>query len=69
MDITLDHAAPTLDYFRLDQDLPVEALALRDRVRTFGAEQVLPVINKAWSGRSSPPSCYRVCGRSGSPAR
>ena len=44
MDITLDHAAPTLDYFRLDQDLPVEALALRDRVRTFGAEQVLPVL-------------------------
>ena len=36
------------DYFRLDDDLAPEELAIRDKVRAFAEGRVLPVINDYW---------------------
>ena len=36
------------DYFRLDDDLAPEELAIRDKVRAFAEGRVLPVINRYW---------------------
>lgn len=36
------------DFFRLDDELGVHELALRDKVRAFGHEHVQPVINDSW---------------------
>ncbi len=42
------------DYFLLDADLTDDQRSLRDRVRTFGRESVLPVINDAWERAEFP---------------
>lgn len=42
------------DYFLLDSDLTEGQRALRDRVRDFGRESVLPVINDAWERAEFP---------------
>lgn len=42
------------DYFLLDADLTEGQRALRDRVRDFGRESVLPVINDAWERAEFP---------------
>jgi len=54
-------ATPTLtgrransDYFRLDDDLTQEELAVRDRVRAFAEDRVLPVINRYWEAAEFP---------------
>ncbi len=56
MDIDLAHAAPTLDYLGLDAELPEEVRALRDRIRAFGTQEILPVINEAWERAEFPES-------------
>src|SRR5579875_937622 len=42
------------DVFRLDDTLSDEERALRDRVRAFGEERVLPVINDHWERAEFP---------------
>ncbi|QCP07259.1 acyl-CoA dehydrogenase [Micrococcus luteus] len=42
------------DYFLLDSDLTDAQRALRDRVRDFGREQVLPIINEWWEKAEFP---------------
>ncbi|WP_369045538.1 acyl-CoA dehydrogenase family protein [Sinomonas sp. P10A9] len=36
------------DYFRLDDGLTPEEIAIRDKVRAFAEERVLPIINEYW---------------------
>lgn len=42
------------DYFRLDDDLGAEEIAVRDRVRAFAEQRVLPVINGYWERAEFP---------------
>ena len=42
------------DYFRLDEDLTAEEVAVRDKVRGFAEEHVLPVINEYWEKAEFP---------------
>lgn len=42
------------DYFLLDEDLSAEDIALRDQVRKFGRQQVLPIINEYWERAEFP---------------
>ncbi len=46
--------AATSDYFRLDDDLTPEEIAVRDRVRAFAEQQVLPIINAYWEKAEFP---------------
>ena len=52
-----DRAAAAADYYRLDDLLSDDERALRDRVRAFGENEVLPVINDHWerAGRVREP--------------
>lgn len=42
------------DYFRLDEDLSPEEIAVRNKVRSFAQERVLPVINEYWERAEFP---------------
>ena len=42
------------DYFRLDDDLSPEEIAVRDKVRRFAEQEVLPVINDYWERAEFP---------------
>lgn len=42
------------DYFRLDDDLSLEEIAVRNKVRVFAQERVLPVINDYWERADFP---------------
>lgn len=42
------------DFFQLDATLTTEEIALRDRVRTFGQEHILPIINDYWERAEFP---------------
>ncbi|RLY94325.1 acyl-CoA dehydrogenase [Kocuria tytonicola] len=42
------------DFFLLDQDLSPEDVALRDRVRAYGQEHILPAVNEAWEAGQHP---------------
>ena len=42
------------DFFLLDQDLSPEDVALRDRVRAYGQEHILPAVNEAWEAGEHP---------------
>lgn len=42
------------DYFHLDDELNVEELTIRDKVRAFAEERVLPVINDYWERAEFP---------------
>lgn len=42
------------DYFRLDEDLSPEEIAIRDKVRSFAEQQVLPIINDYWERAEFP---------------
>jgi glutaryl-CoA dehydrogenase len=42
------------DYYLLDEDLPADARAVRDRVRAFVDAEVLPVINDYWDRAEFP---------------
>lgn len=44
----------TSDYFCLDDDLTRDEAAIRDKVREFAREQVLPLINDAWERAEFP---------------
>ncbi|MFI7483382.1 acyl-CoA dehydrogenase family protein [Kocuria sp. M1R5S2] len=44
----------TSDYFRLDDDLGPEEIAVRDRVRAFAEQRVLPIINEYWEKAEFP---------------
>ena len=49
-----DRAAAASDYYRLDAQLTDDERAIRDRVRAFGADEVLPVINAYWERAEFP---------------
>jgi len=42
------------DYFHLDDELSAEELAVRDKVRAFAEERVLPIINDYWERAEFP---------------
>ncbi|CAL8899347.1 acyl-CoA dehydrogenase family protein [Kocuria varians] len=46
------------DFFLLDQDLSAEDVALRDRVRAYGRERILPVVNEAWEKGEHPTEAF-----------
>ena len=49
-----DAAAPSEDYYLLDETLSEEERAIRDRVRSFGEREVLPIINDYWERAEFP---------------
>ncbi len=51
-----DHPDPAAvsDYYLLDDELTGEERAIRDRVRAFGEQEVLPVINDYWERAEFP---------------
>jgi glutaryl-CoA dehydrogenase len=49
-----DRAAAAADYYLLDEQLTVDERAIRDRVRAFGEQEVLPVINDYWERAEFP---------------
>jgi glutaryl-CoA dehydrogenase len=51
---TVDHQTATSDYFRLDDDLTPEEIGIRDKVRAFAEQRVLPVINEYWEKAEFP---------------
>ncbi|HXD63216.1 MAG TPA: acyl-CoA dehydrogenase family protein [Solirubrobacteraceae bacterium] len=53
-DTNQDRAARAADYYRLDEQLTDDELAIRDRVRAFGENEVLPVINDYWERAEFP---------------
>ncbi|GGG67745.1 acyl-CoA dehydrogenase [Kocuria dechangensis] len=54
MTTTAAKSAITSDYFRLDDELTAEEIAIRDKVRAFAEGQVLPVINEYWEKAEFP---------------
>src|ERR1700759_3342657 len=49
-----DRASAASDYYLLDEDLTDDERAIRDRVRAFGEQEVLPVINDYWERAEFP---------------
>jgi glutaryl-CoA dehydrogenase len=49
-----DRAARAADYYLLDEQLTDAERAIRDRVRAFGEDEVLPVINDYWERAAFP---------------
>ena len=47
-------AAAAADYYLLDEELNDEERAIRDRVRAFGEQEVLPIINDYWERAEFP---------------
>ncbi|WP_448855968.1 hypothetical protein [Corynebacterium camporealensis] len=45
------------DFLLLDNDLPEDLIELRDKIRAFGKEHVLPVINGYWERAEFPANC------------
>jgi glutaryl-CoA dehydrogenase len=54
MTTTADHQTAISDYFRLDEDLTPEEVGIRDKVRDFAEQRVLPVINEYWEKAEFP---------------
>lgn len=54
MTTTTGRQTATSDYFRLDDDLTPEEIGIRDRVRAFAEDRVLPVINGYWERAEFP---------------
>ena len=54
MTTTVDRHTATSDYFNLDDDLTPEEIAVRDKVRDFAEQRVLPVINEYWERAEFP---------------
>lgn len=50
----IDRAAAASDYYLLDEQLTDDERAIRDRVRAFGEDEVLPVINAYWERAEFP---------------
>ena len=53
-DTDQDRAARAADYYLLDEQLTDEERAIRDRVRAFGEQEVLPIINDHWERAEFP---------------
>ncbi|MGH2893007.1 MAG: acyl-CoA dehydrogenase family protein [Solirubrobacteraceae bacterium] len=53
-DADRDRAAAASDYYLLDEQLTDEERVIRDRVRAFGEQEVLPVINDYWERAEFP---------------
>jgi glutaryl-CoA dehydrogenase len=53
-DTDQDRAARAADYYMLDEQLTDEERAIRDRVRAFGENEVLPIINDHWERAEFP---------------
>jgi glutaryl-CoA dehydrogenase len=53
-DTDQDRAARAADYYLLDEQLTDEERAIRDRVRAFGENEVLPIINDHWERAEFP---------------
>ena len=49
-----ERAVAPSDYYLLDNELTDDERAIRDRVRAFGAHDVLPVINDYWERAEFP---------------
>jgi glutaryl-CoA dehydrogenase len=49
-----EEVAPSEDYYLLDETLSVQERAIRDRVRSFGEREVLPIINAYWEKAEFP---------------
>lgn len=54
MTTTPTRAAAISDYFHLDDELTPEELAIRDKVREFAEQRVLPIINSYWEKAEFP---------------
>lgn len=54
MTTTPNRAAAISDYFHLDDELTPEELAIRDKVREFAEQRVLPIINGYWEKAEFP---------------
>jgi len=54
MTTSTDHQTATSDYFCLDDDLTGAEIAIRDKVRHFAENRVLPVINAYWERAEFP---------------
>ena len=46
--------APAQDYYLLDETLSEQERAIRDRVRAFADDEVLPIINEYWEQAEFP---------------
>ncbi|MEX5297114.1 acyl-CoA dehydrogenase family protein, partial [Kocuria sp. CPCC 205268] len=55
----------TSDYFRLDDELGPEEVAVRDRVRAFAESRVAPIINDYWERAEFPWELLPGLGRLG----
>lgn len=51
---TTTRAAAISDYFHLDDELTSEEIAIRDKVREFAEQRVLPIINEYWEKAEFP---------------
>jgi glutaryl-CoA dehydrogenase len=49
-----DRAARAADYYLLDEQLTDEERVIRDRIRAFGEQEVLPIINDYWERAEFP---------------
>ncbi|WP_104063829.1 acyl-CoA dehydrogenase family protein [Arthrobacter sp. 4R501] len=54
MTTTVDQRTTLSDYFLLDDDLTPEEIGIRDKVRAFAEQRVLPVINEYWEKAEFP---------------
>lgn len=54
MTSTADQQTTLSDYFRLDEDLTPEECLIRDKVREFSEQRVLPIINDYWERAEFP---------------
>lgn len=54
MTTTVDQHTTLSDYFLLDDDLTTEEIGIRDKVRAFAEQRVLPVINEYWEKAEFP---------------
>lgn len=54
MTTTVDQRTTLSDYFLLDDDLTPEEIGIRDKVRAFAGQRVLPVINEYWEKAEFP---------------
>lgn len=54
MTSTADQQTTLSDYFRLDEDLTPEECLIRDKVREFAEQRVLPIINDYWERAEFP---------------
>jgi glutaryl-CoA dehydrogenase len=54
MTTTTDRQSAASDYFRLDDDLTPEEIGIRNKVREFAEQRVLPVINDYWEKAEFP---------------